>query len=122
MPHLTYKSCWTAPGYRNLTLVLTDASGKEYEAHLAPKDVQRLIWECADAVKQIGADPPIDWPEYPTQIVWPQITPWIAGPQRRACNTPIPNSNNLCTRDAGHDGDHRCLFIDVDNRRKAASA
>ena|ERR1700676_1053726 len=87
MADLTYKGCWQAPGYRNLSIVATDDAGKEYQVHVAPKDLQRLIWECADAAKQIGTEPPIDWADYPTQIVWPQVTPWIIGPSRPAHRT-----------------------------------
>jgi len=35
-----------------------------------------------------------------------------------ACHARIEGSQNLCTRDRGHDGDHRCLAIDVDNRKR----
>lgn len=81
MTTLTYKTCWRAPGYRDLTLVLVDPSGKEYELRLPPQDVQRLIFECADAAKQIGdPHPPLDWDAWPAQIVWPAVTPWKVGP------------------------------------------
>ena len=77
---LIYKTCWRAPGYRDLTLVLLDpANGKEYELQLPPKEVQTLIFECADAAKQIGDLPPIAWDVYRAQIVWPTITPWKVG-------------------------------------------
>jgi hypothetical protein len=83
MTSLTYKNCWSAPGYRDLRLVLVDpATGKEYELQLSPKDVQTLIFECAGAVKQIGDHPPLDWEFYRAQIVWPTITPWKLGPAR----------------------------------------
>lgn len=65
MTDLTYKTCWRAPGYRDLRLVLVDpATGKEYELRLAPKDVQTLIFEFAEAAQQIGDQPPIDWDTY----------------------------------------------------------
>jgi hypothetical protein len=81
MTTLTYKTAWRAPGYRDLTLVLVDpATSKEYELHLPPADVQKLIFECADAAKQISDRPPIDWDTYRSQIVWPTITPWKPGP------------------------------------------
>ena len=80
MSNLNLKSVWQAPGYRELTLVMADpATRKEYKLRLSPKDVQRLIYECADAVKQTGEPhPPIDWEEYPFQIHWPDITPWAS--------------------------------------------
>jgi hypothetical protein len=91
--NLNYKGCWQAPGYRNLSIVATDDAGKEYQVHVSPKDLQRLIWECADAAKQIGTEPPIDWADYPTQVVWPQVTPWIIGQRRinRAATLPAGN-------------------------------
>lgn len=33
-----------------------------------------------------------------------------------ACHAPIEGTNNLCTRDEGHPGGHRCLAVDVDRR------
>ena len=33
-----------------------------------------------------------------------------------ACHVTIPGTQNMCTRDAGHDGDHRCKAEDVDRR------
>lgn len=81
MKTLTYKSCWRAPGYRDLRLVLVDpATSEEYELPLPPKDVQTLIFECADAATQIGDQPPIDWDAFRVQIMWPTITPWKPGP------------------------------------------
>lgn len=77
---LKYKSCWHGPGYRDLRFILVDETGKEHELHLPPADVQRVIFDCADAAKQIGDHPPIDWDAYPTQIIWPAVTPWKAGP------------------------------------------
>lgn len=78
---LTYKTYSHAPGYRDLTLVLVDpATGKEYELDLRPHDVQSVIFACADAAKQIGGEPPIDWNAYRAQIVWPKVTPWRIGP------------------------------------------
>lgn len=86
MTTLTLQHIWTAPGYRDLRLVMLDpATRKEYELQLGPKDLQRLIYECADAVKQIGdPHPPIDWDRYPVQIHWPTVTPWAAGPAPKA--------------------------------------
>lgn len=83
MTDLTLKSIWRASGYRDLTLTMVDPTSRmEYELHLPPKAVQRLIHECADAVRQIGEKhPPIDWDQYPTQILWPEVTPWMAGPR-----------------------------------------
>ena len=82
---LNYKHYWVAPGYRDVLLVMVDPlTLKEYELRLAPADVQRLIFGFADATKQIGTEPPIDWDAYPTQIAWPQVTPWRAGPRKRA--------------------------------------
>lgn len=78
---LAYKTCWRAPGYRDLRLVLVDpASGQEYELRLPPRDVQKLIFECADAAKQINNHPPLDWDQYRAQIFWPTIPPWMVGP------------------------------------------
>lgn len=79
-PPLTYKTCWSAPGYRDLRFVLVDKTGAEYELHLPPKDVQRIIFECADAAKQINDHPPLDWEQWPSQILWPSIVPWMVGP------------------------------------------
>lgn len=81
MTTLTFKTCWRAPGYRDLRLVLVDPeTGKEYDLPLPPKDVQRLIFECADAAKQINDHPPLDWDVYRAQIIWPSVTPWMLGP------------------------------------------
>ena len=33
-----------------------------------------------------------------------------------ACKAPITGTQNLCTRDKGHDGEHRCKAYDVDRR------
>jgi len=83
---LTYETYSQAPGYRDLTLKLTDPkTGKEYDLDLRPADVQRVIWACAEVAKQIGDLPPIDWEAYRSQIFWPTITPWKVGesaPQR----------------------------------------
>lgn len=77
---LKYKSCWHGPGYRDLLVVLVDEAGKEHELHLPPADVQRVIFDCAEAATQIGEPhPPIDWEQWPNQLVWPTITPWKAG-------------------------------------------
>lgn len=81
---LDLKGIWQAPGYRSLTLSLIDpVSKREYDVHLSPKDLQHLINECADAAKQIGTEPPIDWDQYPSQVYWPTITPWKVGCNQR---------------------------------------
>jgi hypothetical protein len=52
---LKYKSCWHAPGYRSLGVVMVDPdTGKEFQLSVGPKDLQRLINDCADAAKQIS--------------------------------------------------------------------
>lgn len=85
MADLTFKTCWRAPGYRDLRLVLVDpTTGQEHELHLPPEHVQRLIFECADAAKQIGDHPPIDWDAWRAQIIWPTITPWKLGPAQQS--------------------------------------
>lgn len=84
MTPLTYKSCWQAPGYRSPTLTFTDAAGKEYECTLTPKELQLVIYECAEAARGCGGKPPIDWDKYPTRVVWPQVTPWVDGPSKKA--------------------------------------
>ncbi len=93
-PNLSYKSCWQAPGYRQLTIVVTDDTGRVYDLHIGPKDLQRLINECADAAKQIGGRPPIDWDDHPAQIYWPQISPWIAGPSKETKGGPTVTDPN----------------------------
>lgn len=81
MTRLTYKTYSHAPGYRDLTLKLVDpATGKEYELDLRPADIQRVIFACADATKQIGTEPPIDWETWRAQIIWPHVIPWRVGP------------------------------------------
>lgn len=81
MTGLRLQGIWTAPGYRTLTLDLVDpATQKVQRVHLSAEDVQRLIFGCADAVRQIGrGEPPIDWDDFPFQIVWPAVTPWAKG-------------------------------------------
>jgi len=79
---LRFKSCWRAPGYRDLDFVLIDKGGREYRLRLPPADVQRVIFECADAAKQIGDHPPLDWDRWPATIYWPVVTPWKAGETR----------------------------------------
>lgn len=76
---LKYVTSGFAPGYRDLTLNCVDADGNEYRLYLRPDDVQRVVFACADVIKQIGNDPPIDWDLYRTQLFWPQITPWKKG-------------------------------------------
>ncbi len=39
-----------------------------------------------------------------------------------ACKVSIPGTQNLCTRDTGHTGEHRCRALDVDNRKRTGSA
>jgi hypothetical protein len=86
---LVYKSCWQAPGYRSPKLTFVDpASGREYECSLSPRDLQRVILECAESAKQISSHPPIDWDEYPRQVYWPSITPWVPGPSAGTGRTP----------------------------------
>lgn len=78
--NLDLKSIWNGPGYRDLLLVFVDpTSQRETEVRVQAKDMQRLINACADAVKQINMHPPLDWDIYPTQIYWPQVTPWMPG-------------------------------------------
>lgn len=93
-PDLTYTACWQAPGYRQLTIVATDNTGRVYDLHIGAKDLQRLINGCADAAKQIGAHEPIDFKEHPVQIYWPQITPWIAGPSKEQKGGPTVTDPN----------------------------
>lgn len=76
---LRYVTSGFAPGYRDLTLNCVDSDGNEYRLELRPDDVQRVIFACADAAKQIGNDPPLDWDQYKTQIFWPNVTPWKRG-------------------------------------------
>jgi len=35
---------------------------------------------------------------------------------RDVCFVPIAGTQNRCTRDNGHDGEHRCKAYDVDTR------
>jgi hypothetical protein len=87
---LAYKNCWQAPGYRNPVFVLVDPkTGNEFELSLQPRDLQRVINECADAAKQIGGHPPIDWDQHPYPVYWPQITAWISGPPKPAKDQPL---------------------------------
>lgn len=76
------KNIWVAPGYRALTLECEDSDGKRVDVHIEPADMQRLISACADAVGQIGTEPPIDWDRHPTQIYWPSVTPWKRGERK----------------------------------------
>lgn len=78
---LVYENCWHGPGYRDLRVVLRDPrTGKNYDFDLPPADVQRMIWNCADAAKQIGDHPPLDWDQYRATIQWPTVIPWMPGP------------------------------------------
>lgn len=81
---LAYKTCWHAPGYRDLRFVLTDEAGTEYELHLPPRDVQRVIYDCADAARQINDHPPLDWEQWRARLDWPEVTPWMDGPRSGA--------------------------------------
>jgi hypothetical protein len=84
MLDLRRSSCWHSPGYRHLTIVLVDQlTGNEHSLFLPPTALQSVIMDCADAAKQIGAGPPIDWDAYPSPIFWPTITPWRNGPRRQ---------------------------------------
>lgn len=93
MQMLELKNIWNGPGYRDLLLVFVDSTTKrETEVRVQAKDMQRLINACADAVKQIGTHPPLDWERHPTTIYWPSVTPWKAGEAKRNtechCATP----------------------------------
>lgn len=84
---LKYKSCWHAPGYRSLGIVMVDPdTGKEFQLAIGPEQLQRLINDCADAARQIGAHPPLDWERHPSVIYWPSISPWRAGAPKKAAN------------------------------------
>lgn len=39
-----------------------------------------------------------------------------------ACHARIEGTQNICTRDAGHVGEHRCKAVDVDNRARYGAA
>lgn len=79
---LELKHIWNGPGYRDLRIDAVDpTTGREYSLRITAKDMPRLIGACADAVKQIGLDAPIDWDLYPTQIYWPEVKPWRPGPR-----------------------------------------
>jgi len=80
MSTLTIKGIWNGPGYRDLVLDLVDEAGREHQLQIRPAEMQRVINACADAVSQIGTEPPIDWDRHPTQIYWPTVTPWRRGP------------------------------------------
>jgi hypothetical protein len=87
--HIELQNIWVAPGYRDLTLRCIDpATKKQYELRIPASGMQHLINECADAVKQIGIDPPIDWDLHPTQIYWPTVTPWKVGPTPKKPEAP----------------------------------
>lgn len=78
---LVYETCWHAPGYRNMRIVARDPrTGKTYDLDLRPADVQRVIYDCADAAKQINDHPPLDWDQYRTTIDWPSVVTWMPGP------------------------------------------
>jgi len=86
---LVYENCWHGPGYRDLRMVLRDAkTGKTYDLDLRPADVQRVIYDCADAAKQIGDHPPLDWDQHQATIHWPSITPWMPGETKRKETSP----------------------------------
>lgn len=78
---LKYLTSSYAPGYRDLTLIAVDPeTGQRFELHLPPGDVERVMFACADVVKQIGNHPPLDWDQYRATIHMPQVTPWMPGP------------------------------------------
>ncbi len=66
-----------APGYRDVTLVLSSESGQEHSLHLGPAEVQRLIDTLAEAVAN-GPEggPPLAWRQYPQPIQWPAVQPY----------------------------------------------
>lgn len=81
--YLKLQSIWNGPGYRDLSLDLIDEhTKKEYRLNIPASEMQRLINACADAVKQIGTDGPLDWGQHPAQIYWPEVTPWKAEARR----------------------------------------
>ena len=66
-----------APGYRDVTLILSSETGQEHSLHLGPAQVQRLIDMLADAVAQRPhSKPPLDWRNYPQPIQWPEVKPY----------------------------------------------
>lgn len=78
---LVYETCWHAPGYRDMRIVARDPrTGKTYDLDLRPADVQRVIYDCADAAKQINNHPPLDWEQYRATIHWPSVVTWMPGP------------------------------------------
>lgn len=78
---LIYETCWHAPGYRDMRIVLRDPrTAKTYDLDLRPADVQRVIYDCADAAKQINNHPPLDWDQYRSTLYWPSVTTWMPGP------------------------------------------
>ncbi len=78
---LVYETCWHAPGYRDMSIIARDPrTGKTYDLDLRPADVQRVIWDCADAAKQINDHPPLDWDQYRATIYWPSVVTWMPGP------------------------------------------
>lgn len=81
---LTLRTSGYAPGYRDLSLIVVDASGREYDLRLRPQDVQSLIFDCASVTKQINDHPPLDWDQYPATIMWPAVTPWKEGTKKDA--------------------------------------
>lgn len=82
MTDLTLKHIWQTPGYRELTLdLIDDRTRKEFSVRIRPADLQHLINACADATRQIGTEPPIDWDRHPTQVYWPDVRPWRVGPR-----------------------------------------
>ena len=84
-PDLDLKGIWNGPGYRDLRLDCLDPqTGRRYSVSVPAREMQRLINACADAVKQIGVEGPLDWSLHPTQIYWPEVTPWKAGPRKAA--------------------------------------
>lgn len=87
---LVYETCWHAPGYRDMRIVARDPrTGKTYDLDLRPADVQRVIYDCADAAKQINDHPPLDWDQYRSTIYWPSVVTWMPGPPA-AKDSPSP--------------------------------
>lgn len=87
---LIYENCWHGPGYRDLRMVLRDPkTGKTYDLDLRPADVQRVIYDCADAAKQINNHPPLDWDQYRTTIHWPNVVTWMPGPAAPKDSQPV---------------------------------
>lgn len=48
-----------------------------------------------------------------------KLEAWLNPYQTRSCGATITGTQNMCTRDIGHDGEHRCKAEDVDRRKTA---